>query len=889
MELKIYQRKVIKDLTCFLEKLNQTNNVETAYKKYWNEQNVIVGYGGLPLYKNTIKNTPHICFKVPTGGGKTYIACNSIKPVFDAMPFTKSKVVVWLVPSDTILEQTIKNLKNVSHPYRQKVDVDFNGRVEVYTKEELLSGQNFNPTSVSEQLSIIILSYDTFRSRTKDNKRIYRENGSLSQFTKFYNNPETLINGVDETALVQVINQLSPLVIVDESHNATSDLSIEMLINLNPSFVIDLTATPRENSNIISYVDAMQLKNENMVKLPVIVYNRHNQKDVLLDAISLRDRLELQAIKEHEKSKKYIRPIVLFQAQPKGKENNETFEKLKDELINIGIPKEYIAIKTADINELKGIDILSPTCSIRYIITVNALKEGWDCPFAYILATLANRTSKVEVEQILGRILRLPYTDKNNNSFLNMSYVLTSSINFRDTLDNIVKGLNKAGFSKNDYRAEDQNIDITHDFEKANFIQTDIYHQKTEETETDNTNVDDSDQIEEFLDVNFNEVKTLLEQRNIYNEGTNTTSNTIVDMMTTAVSLNEEYVTAITEIEKNGEEFQPTEVRGKMKYYKMNEKFKAEVQNIYLPQFFIKSELSLFIKEDMTLLTKERLAEGFTLKDKDTKINFDIVDNDVVKVDIEGSSEVTPKYTKLSQSDRNYFKDYFSKLPQESKIKNCKDIIYRQINKIDTVDDKDLHKYIERTVNNMTTDQIEQIENSVYLYADKIKNKIIVLQDQYMEQQFNKMIEEGKVICKPNFAFKNEISPLNSISTIPKSLYIEEENINDFEYKVITEIASLDNIKWWHRNIDKRELCINGFINHYPDFMVMTNNGNLIVIETKGDHLENTESDKKIELGRAWQHLSGSIYRYYMVFQTKDLHISGSYKFDDFMEIIKNL
>ena len=75
-----------------------------------------------------------------------------------------------------------------------------------------------------------------------------------------------------------------------------------------------------------------------------------------------------------------------------------------------GIPAEQIAIKTADINELKNADLLSPNCPIRFIITVNALKEGWDCPFAYILASLANRTSQVDVEQIVGRILRLPYT-----------------------------------------------------------------------------------------------------------------------------------------------------------------------------------------------------------------------------------------------------------------------------------------------------------------------------------------------------------------------------------------------------------------------------------------------------------------------------------------------
>ncbi len=67
-----------------------------------------------------------------------------------------------------------------------------------------------------------------------------------------------------------------------------------------------------------------------------------------------------------------------------------------------GIPEKEIAIKTGDKDELKNVDLLSPDCPIRYIITVNALKEGWDCPFAYVLATVANRTSTVDVEQIWG-------------------------------------------------------------------------------------------------------------------------------------------------------------------------------------------------------------------------------------------------------------------------------------------------------------------------------------------------------------------------------------------------------------------------------------------------------------------------------------------------------
>src|SRR5690554_7063416 len=99
---------------------------------------------------------------------------------------------------------------------------------------------------------------------------------------------------------------------------------------------------------------------------------------------------------------------------------------------------------------------MSKECEVRYIITINALKEGWDCPFAYILASLADKSSSVDVEQILGRVLRQPYVQKHKSFQLNLSYVLTASAKFNETLQSIVKGLQESGFSEKDYRKVDK-------------------------------------------------------------------------------------------------------------------------------------------------------------------------------------------------------------------------------------------------------------------------------------------------------------------------------------------------------------------------------------------------------------------------------------------------
>ena len=130
-----------------------------------------------------------------------------------------------------------------------------------------------------------------------------------------------------------------------------------------------------------------------------------------------------------------------------------TFERVRENLIKCKIPAEQIRIKTASINELEKERLLDPDCPVRFIITVNALKEGWDCPFAYILASLAARSSAVDVEQIVGRVLRQPYVVRHQNPLLNMSYVFTASARFQETLASVVKGLNQASFSQRDYRA----------------------------------------------------------------------------------------------------------------------------------------------------------------------------------------------------------------------------------------------------------------------------------------------------------------------------------------------------------------------------------------------------------------------------------------------------
>jgi type III restriction enzyme len=192
-------------------------------------------------------------------------------------------------------------------------------------------------------------------------------------------------------------------------------------------------------------------------------------------------------------------------------------------------------------------------------------------------------------------------------------------------------------------------------------------------------------------------------------------------------------------------------------------------------------------------------------------------------------------------------------------------------------------------VDSLDPEQQEDMGRSPLQYADKIKRKIEGLMSVHAERVFNLWIQQGRIKCVPTYAFKGEISPAKFASAFPKSLYKAEEEMNELERKVAWELANLPNIKWWHRNMSRTGFNINGYVNAFPDIIATTKNGHILMIEPKGDHLENTESARKADIGSIWANKAGDAYRYYMVFENKDLKINGAERLDRFMEIVRGL
>lgn len=124
----------------------------------------------------------------------------------------------------------------------------------------------------------------------------------------------------------------------------------------------------------------------------------------------------------------YIRPLVLFQAQDRNQDAN--VETLKAYLLDLGIDERRIRIATGDQRELDDVNLFDPACEVDFIITVEALKEGWDCSFAYVFCSLANVQAATAAEQLLGRVLRMPYARRREDPRLNRAYAHLASQSF---------------------------------------------------------------------------------------------------------------------------------------------------------------------------------------------------------------------------------------------------------------------------------------------------------------------------------------------------------------------------------------------------------------------------------------------------------------------------
>jgi type III restriction enzyme len=461
LTLKKYQTEALDALESFLHLAKHDLAQAYAQTLALQQRRVTTapGDGGETAYRDTFAaaqgarpGVPHVCLRIPTGGGKTVLGAHAIARIARTLGpqqlWGKHPVVLWLTPTDMIRRQTLDALQAPDHPYALALAEHFGSDVTVLALEQFTS---LSPEVWGKQTVLLVATIQTFRINSTQLRQAYSFDDALPRhFKRLAQSVPQALDGLElltaadvnrypgdpltradigspKASIANLLFALQPALIVDEAHNAQTDTSFKTLARFNPACIIELTATPLPGTNVLHRVSAWALKQADMIKLPVVlVHHQGDWQSVVRDARLQRDKLEALAQMEPQ----HIRPIMLLQAQDIS--GAVTPEVLKKHLIeHEKITPNQIAIATGKIKELDGVNLMERLCPIRYVITVEALKEGWDCPFAYILCSLQSVRSGKDVEQLLGRVLRMPYAKRRVSEELNRAWAFVVSPDFQ--------------------------------------------------------------------------------------------------------------------------------------------------------------------------------------------------------------------------------------------------------------------------------------------------------------------------------------------------------------------------------------------------------------------------------------------------------------------------
>ncbi len=428
------------------------------------------------------RTVPNAVLKVPTGGGKTYVAINALSRICNKWLNRNVGFVLWIVPNEAIYSQTLKRLKDRQDPYRQMLDRIGANRVKVMEKNDRLDARD-----VENHLCVMLLMLQSANRQTKDTLKMFQDRGDVSGFTPDQGDQKAHADLLKEIPNLQkydladgtvgwpmvkdslgnALRIIKPIVVMDEGHKAVSDLAFKTLYGFNPCFVLELTATPHDvkaktgktprpgrASNVLVEVTGIELDREGMIKMPLNLETRQGNDWKATLGVALE---RLNALGDHARTfrankGRYIRPIMLVQVERTGKDQRDAgfihAEDVKSWLLTAGFDEAEIAIKTSETNDLKqpeNLNLLSPTNRVRAIITKQALQEGWDCPFAYVLCSLAASSNLNAMTQLVGRILRQPHAMKTGIAALDECHVITHKAGTGDVVKKIKQGLEKDG------------------------------------------------------------------------------------------------------------------------------------------------------------------------------------------------------------------------------------------------------------------------------------------------------------------------------------------------------------------------------------------------------------------------------------------------------------
>ena len=480
--LKRYQEQALRQIDEWIKALDETrignedgskDNPMDAWKSLEQGGKVPSGCDYVSRTTESGEPIPHVCLKIPTGGGKTLLGVHALERIRQ-----KRGLVLWIVPSKAIYDQTCKAFQTRDHPYRKKLDrlsrddkSPYNPRLIVSKKGETLTMED-----IQNSLCVKIITLSSAnRNKNKEFLKMFRDgSGDPSFFPEedddagngrllaAHDDLETTASGQIKQSFFNALKLIQPTVILDEAHKAygakenAMDEFVGAVNRLNPRMVFELSATPtRGKSNILVDINGAKLHAEDMIKLPIEVssFTKSAWSTVLEAAAEKLKALGSDANDLHQKENRYIRPIALVRVQHTGKDQREKqsvhSEDVRNYLIQkLSVPEHEIRVQSSQQKELGGEDLLAEQSQVRWIITKDALKEGWDCSFAYVLVLLDNTKAVTTMTQMVGRVLRQPHASRiETSAALNRCYVYCYNRDLGDVIKGIKGRLEKEGLA----------------------------------------------------------------------------------------------------------------------------------------------------------------------------------------------------------------------------------------------------------------------------------------------------------------------------------------------------------------------------------------------------------------------------------------------------------
>ena len=856
MELKKYQTETLSVLRRFFEDARSAGpkNAYETITQQPEQAERLRGYADIYTPLEALPNVPYVCLRLPTGGGKTILGAYAVAVARDAWIEKDYPVVLWLAPSNTIRLQTVDALKDTHHPYRKVLDKAFDGRVRVFNIADFTQ---IRPQDLREYCCIVVGTIQSFRVGNTEGRKVYAHHEDMephfSAISKMSPDLEKLDNDGVKFSFANLLHIHRPLMIVDEAHNAVSELTRETQGRINPCAIIEFTATPRGNgnrliNNILHSVTALELKHEQMIKLPVMLSEHDVWQNAVNGAIITRAALAESARDDDD----YIRPIVLFQAQPKNRE--VTVEMLRKHLIDAEqIPEEKIAVATGNQRQLNGIDLFDPQCPIEYVITVEALKEGWDCSFAYVFCSVSRIHSAAAVEQLLGRVLRMPFAKRRKDEDLNRAYAHLSEPSFGQAAQALTDKLIAMGFEEYEARdsIEKTQLDLGGRTEPAppTSEQPPVFKRTVTATP-------------EILSI-------LQEQSKIDTVTYNETGGGKVEIAVTG-DVNSYLERAICDAAHESERPEITEAIGQhRKQMEHQSSPAARGESFRIPRLMaVTQEEIQFADSDVFMEFHE-----WSLLDYTAKMNEDeFAIRETAKafeIDIDGKQVRYEFVGEEQQSALNVEVDEWK--PEALAL-----WLDRETRQTD-IPQSALIKWIRDAIDHLLV--IRKIPLSVlmrckFILARKIREKIASIRKKERDNAYQQCLfsPEAKVEISFDtaFSFTDDMyqdAPRYRGTWKPSKHFLGANHVPAFDGAVNGEetqcakaIDGLDKVKFWTRNVARHPQSFwlpTASDRFYPDFVAQLDDERLFVVEYKGAHIaDSADTNEKRTIGELWQQKS---------------------------------